>query len=78
MKVLLSSTEKPKIFIEVLDKLVLFIDKIVIFDEKNFSVDPPGRAPSAVRRLSSVSKFCNPHNFFPFKPDTSPFQVNVF
>jgi hypothetical protein len=34
MKVLISCTENPKNFIEVLDELELFIDKIVIFDEK--------------------------------------------
>jgi hypothetical protein len=64
MKVLISCTENPKIFIEVLDELELFIDKKVIFDEKKFSVGPP----SAVRRLPSVNKFCNPHNFFFFQP----------
>jgi hypothetical protein len=41
MKVLISSTENPKKFIEVLDELEHFIDKKVIFDEKNFSVGPP-------------------------------------
>jgi hypothetical protein len=41
MKVLISCTENPKVFIEVLDELELFIDKKVIFDEKNFSVGPP-------------------------------------
>jgi hypothetical protein len=46
-------------FIEVLDELELFIDKKVIFDEIFF--------PS-VRRPPSVSKFCNPHNFFSFQP----------
>jgi hypothetical protein len=44
MKVLISCTENPKIFIEVLDELELFIDKKVIFDEKKISVG----APSAV------------------------------
>jgi hypothetical protein len=34
MKVLISCTEKPKKFIEVLDELELFIDKKVFFDEK--------------------------------------------
>jgi hypothetical protein len=38
----------PKIFIEVLDELELFIDKKVIFDEKKISVGPPAAAPSAV------------------------------
>jgi hypothetical protein len=57
MKVLISCTENPKIFIEVLDELELFIDKKVIFDEKKISVGPP-----------SVNKFCNPHNFFSFQP----------
>jgi hypothetical protein len=73
MKVLISfsCTEKPNFFIEVLDELELFIDKKVIFDEKKFSVGPPCRLPS-------VSKFCNPHTFFPFNLDTSPFQVKVF
>jgi hypothetical protein len=61
MKVLISCTEKPKIFIEALDELELFINKKVIFDEKKISVGPP-------RRLPSVSKFCNPHNFFPIQP----------
>jgi hypothetical protein len=41
MKVLFLCTEKPKIFIEVLDELELFIDKKVIFDEKKISVGPP-------------------------------------
>jgi hypothetical protein len=41
MKVLISCTENPKIFIEVLDELELFIDKKVIFDEKKVSVGPP-------------------------------------
>jgi hypothetical protein len=57
MKVLISFTEKPKIFMEVLDELELFIDKKVIFDGKNISVGLP-----------SVSEFCNPHNFFFFQP----------
>jgi hypothetical protein len=60
MKVLISGTEKPKIFIEVLDELELFIDEKVIFDEKQISVGPPRRQPS-------VSKFSNPHNFFSFQ-----------
>jgi hypothetical protein len=47
MKVLISFTENPKISIEVLDELELFIDKRVIFDEKkNFR-------RSAVCRLSA-------------------------
>jgi hypothetical protein len=50
MKVLISCTENPKIYIEVLDELVLFIDKKVIFDENFFSIDPP----PAVRRLSAI------------------------
>jgi hypothetical protein len=41
MKVLISYTEKPIHFIEVLDELELFIDKKVIFDEKKISVGPP-------------------------------------
>jgi hypothetical protein len=53
MKVLISCTEKPNFFIEILDELELFIDKKVIFVEKSFSVGP-----------LSVSKFCNPHSFF--------------
>jgi hypothetical protein len=61
MKVLISCTENPKIFIEVLDELELFIDKKVIFDEIKISVGPP-------RRLPSVNKFCNPHNYFSFQP----------
>jgi hypothetical protein len=51
MKVLISCTENPKFFIEVLDELELFIDKKVIFDEKKISVGPPSavcRLPSAV------------------------------
>jgi hypothetical protein len=60
MKVLISCTENPKFFIE----LELCIDKKVIFDEKKISVGPP----SAVCRLPSVNKFCNPHNFFSFQP----------
>jgi hypothetical protein len=69
MKVLISCTENPNFFIEVLDELKLFIDKKVIFDEKKISVGPPSavcRLPSAVCRLPSVNKFCNPHNFFSF------------
>jgi hypothetical protein len=34
MKVLISCMENPKNFIEILDELELFIDKIVIFNEK--------------------------------------------
>jgi hypothetical protein len=52
---LISCTENPKIFIEVLDELELFIDKKVIFDGNFFSVGP-----------LSVCKLCNPHNFFSF------------
>jgi hypothetical protein len=48
MKVLILYTEKPKIFIEILDELELFIDNKVIFDEKKISVGPPSAAPSAV------------------------------
>jgi hypothetical protein len=48
MKVLISCTEKPIFFIGVLDESELFIDKKVIFDEKNFF-------QSAVR---SRIKFC--------------------
>jgi hypothetical protein len=51
-----------KKIIEVLGELELFIDKKVIFDEFFFSVGRPARR--AVCRLPSVSKFCNPHNFF--------------
>jgi hypothetical protein len=40
MKVLISYTENPILFIEVLDELELFIDKKVIFDEKIISVGP--------------------------------------
>jgi hypothetical protein len=59
-------------FTEVLDELELFIDKKVIFNEKKILVGPPSSLPS-------VSKFCNPHNFFfPFNLDTSPFQGKVF
>jgi hypothetical protein len=38
MKVLISCTENPKIFIEVLDELEIFIYKKAIFDEKKISV----------------------------------------
>jgi hypothetical protein len=71
MKVLISCTEKPKVFIEVLDELELFIDKKVIFDEKKISVGPPRR-----RRLSA--NFVIHITFFPFNLDTSPLQVKVF
>jgi hypothetical protein len=67
MKVLISCTENPKIFIEVLDESELFIDKKVIFDEKKFQ---------SVRRLST--NFVIRITFFPLNPDTSTFQVNVF
>jgi hypothetical protein len=67
MKVLISCTENPKIFIEVLDELELFIDEKVIFDEKKIS---------AVCRLST--NFVIRITFFPFNLDTSPFQVKVF
>jgi hypothetical protein len=40
MKVLISCTENQFFFIEVMDELELFIDK-VIFDEKKISVVPP-------------------------------------
>jgi hypothetical protein len=79
MKVLISCTENPKIFIEVLDELELFIDKKVIFDEKKISVGPPSavcRLPSAVCRLST--NFVIRITFLPFNLDTSPFQVKVF
>jgi hypothetical protein len=72
MKVLISCTENPKFFIEVLDELEIFIDKKVIFDEKKISVGPP----SAVCRLST--NFVILITFFPFHLDTSPFQVKVF
>jgi hypothetical protein len=70
MKILISCTENPNFFIEVLDELELFIDNKVIFDKKK---NPSVRR--AVCRSPYVSKFCNPHNFFPFNLDTSPFQV---
>jgi hypothetical protein len=73
MKVLISCTENPKFFVEVLDKLELFIDKKVIFDEKKISVGSPRRA---VCRLST--NFVIRITFFPFNLDTSPFQVKVF
>jgi hypothetical protein len=41
MKVMISCTENPKNFIEVLDELELFIDKKVTLDEKIISVGPP-------------------------------------
>jgi hypothetical protein len=69
MKVLISCTENPKIFIEVLDELELFIDKKVIFDEKKNSVGPPCRlSTNFVIRIT----------FFPSNLDTSSFQVKVF
>jgi hypothetical protein len=40
MKVLISCTENPKFFIEVLDELEIFID-FSDFDEKKISVGPP-------------------------------------
>jgi hypothetical protein len=77
MKVLISCTENPKNFIEVLDEfedeLELFIDKKVIFDEKKF---PSVRRRPAVCRLSA--KFVIRITFFPINLDTSPFQVKVF
>jgi hypothetical protein len=79
MKVLISCTENPKKFIEVLDELELFIEKKVILDEKKVSVGPPSaicRPSSAVRRLSA--KFVIRISFFLFKLDTSPFKVKVF
>jgi hypothetical protein len=61
---------KSQIFFEVLDKLELFIDKKVIFDEKiNFR-------RSAVCRLSA--NFVILQKKFPFNRDTSLFQVKVF
>jgi hypothetical protein len=65
MKVLISCTENPKFYTEVLDEIELFIDKKVIVEEKKISVGPPWRA---VCRPPSVSKFCSPHNFFSFQP----------
>jgi hypothetical protein len=53
MKVLILCTENPIFFIEVLDELELFIDKKVIFDEKNISVGPQRRA-AVCRLLSAV------------------------
>jgi hypothetical protein len=44
---IVSCTEKPNFFIEVLDELELFIDKKVIFEAKFFSVG----LPSAVCQL---------------------------
>jgi hypothetical protein len=76
MKVLISCTEKPKIFIEVLDELELFIDKKVIIDEKNFSVGLTSAAPSSVCRLSE--NFVIHITVFPFNLDSSPLQVKVF
>jgi hypothetical protein len=72
MKVLISCTEKPIFFIEVLNELEIFIDKKMISDEKKISVGPP----SAVRRLSA--NFVIRITFFHFNLDTSPFQVKVF
>jgi hypothetical protein len=65
MKVLISCTEKPIIFIEVLDELEILIDKKVIF------VGPP----SAVCHLSA--NFVIHMTVFPFNLDTSSFQVKV-
>jgi hypothetical protein len=67
MKVLITCTEKPKFFIEVLDELELFIDKKVIFEEKKNSVGPPCAVSQQILQT-----------FFPFNQDTSTFQVKVF
>jgi hypothetical protein len=69
MKVLISCTENPKIFIEVLKELELFIDKKVIFNEKKIF------RRSAV---CSAANFVIRITFFPLNLDTSPFQVKVF
>jgi hypothetical protein len=55
MKVLISCMENPNFFIEVLEELEPFIDKKVIFDEKNYSVGPPSAVRRAVRRLPSAN-----------------------
>jgi hypothetical protein len=75
MKVLISCTENPKLFIEIfiLDELELFMDKKVIFDEKIFSVGPP-----AVCRLRLLGNVVIRIIFFSFNQDTSRFQVKVF
>jgi hypothetical protein len=70
MKELISCTEKPIFFIEVLDEVELFIDKKVIFDEKKF--------PSVRRAVRLSANFEIRKTFFPFNLDTSPFQVKVF
>jgi hypothetical protein len=75
MKVLISCTENPKFFIEILEELELFIDKKVIFDEKTFSVSPPSAAPAVCRVSTS---FVIRITFFPYNLDTSPFPVKVF
>jgi hypothetical protein len=72
MKVLISCTENPNFFIEVLDELELFNDKKVIFDEKKNSVG----LSSAVCRVSA--NFVIRITFYRFNLDTSPFQVKVF
>jgi hypothetical protein len=41
MKVLVSCTENPNFFIEVLEELRLFIDKKVIFSEKKILIGLP-------------------------------------
>jgi hypothetical protein len=69
MKALISCTENPKNFIEVLDELELFIDKKGIFDEKKHF------RRSTVCRLSG--NFVIHLTFFPFNLDTSPFRLRL-
>jgi hypothetical protein len=52
MKVLVSCTENPNFFNEVLDELELFIDKKVIFDEKNVRRSAVCRPPRRGRSKS--------------------------
>jgi hypothetical protein len=76
MKVLIPCTENPNIFTELLDELELFIDKKVIFDEKNIFVGPPSAFRRAVCHLAA--NFVIRITFFPFNLDTSLIQVKVF
>jgi hypothetical protein len=66
LKELISCSENPKTFIEVLDELKLQGKK------KNPSVR---RLPSAVRQRRLSANLVIRITFFPFNLDTSPFQV---
>jgi hypothetical protein len=76
MKVLLLCTTNPFFIIEAMDESEHFTDKkLFLTTKKNPSVH---RLQSAACRLLSFSKFCKPHNFFPFNLHTSRFQVKGF